>query len=180
MVTSITHSEGSPNSWPRGLCGQSPCTSLGFSAAPGPSCCLQSQRRATPEPASLEECHPQKGLESSYPSPQFNNQDQEGSERWREYPRVTQQPSRLGTGGPLEVAPVVLTSHVASSVGLPWRERCHGQCRLRVTDPRAAASSPKQPLCVQPWAGRLTPGQARLASGNTVGRGERRGRGKEL
>ena len=107
---------GSPSSWPRGLCGQSPCASLGFLAVPGPSCRLQPQGRAATEPASLEECQHRKGLERSYPSPEFNNRGQEGSERWSDYPRVTQQPSRLRTSC---VCLSRLT--VASSIGLPWR-----------------------------------------------------------
>ena len=81
------HLVGSPSSWPRGLCGQSPCASLGFSAVPGPSCRLQPQGRAATEPASLEECQHQKGLERSYPRPEFNNRGQEDSERWSDYPQ---------------------------------------------------------------------------------------------
>ena len=168
---------GSSNSWPHGLCGHSPCTSLGFSAALGPSCCQQSQGRATVEPASLEECHHQKGLERSYPSTEFNNRGQEGSERWSDYPRVTQQPSRLRTRGPLEVVPVRLPSHrgflhraaLAGRVAQAVQSEGHNRSLV-------ATFSPKHPLRVQPWEGRLTPGWACLASGNIVCREERRGR----
>ena len=69
--------------------------------------------QATTEPASLEECHHQKSLERSHPSPEFNNQGQEGSDRWSDYPKVTQRQGRLRTRSPLDVMRVPLVSPYA-------------------------------------------------------------------
>ena len=170
---------GSPNSWPPGLCGQSPCTSLGFSAAPGPSCCLQSQGRATTEPASLEECHHQKGLESSYPSLQFNNRGQEAQ---RGGVSIPGSPSSQADWGPealwksrLWFSRLTWPPPSGCRAGrVPRAVPCEGH------RPPGGSFQPQAAAACAALGGRLTPGRAHWASGNTVGRGERRGRGKEL